>query len=335
VGGQDAEAAVEGWVMGGLSQNEAESVPSILGDLLAAPNIGELVRYIFCLTPSNSLDVVLKELWNNGKPLTGLFTRLQQLKRTNSSHLDRQLDMCRSSAADRLQQLLHVATCAELPRTAIEQLRTQFQSKSLLYSGSHLEEICLRELQVVFASEHQDYLATPVSGSDDGPVGDKNGLILARGLRPAKDSRETDIAITNVSGMDEFPIPRLMDEFGRNPTLETLVSLLAVDVCLARGARGLTHSNKLKLVGTTLQNYSKSNPPRRVVVIFNCHSGTPGNSLILQDLFTQCCNDDTLKDHMGVTLFIVGLDASQLVEYASLLTHYNFVSRVLCQTATL
>jgi len=125
-----------------------------------------------------------------------------------------------------------------------------------------------------------------------------------------------------------------MEEFGRDPSLETLVALLAVDVCLATSASRLNHSDKLKLVGTTLKEYSQSNPPRRVVVIFDCHSAPPGNSPILQHLFTNCCSDGTLKEHMGVTLFIVGLDASQLGEYTSLLTHYNFVSRVFCPTAT-
>jgi hypothetical protein len=298
--------------------------------LLAAPKVGELVRFIFSLSASESQKVVLDKLWNDGKPLTELYARLQRLKSTNSSHLAIQLAECRTSAADALLQLLHLATCAELPAAPLQQLRKQFQSRNVLYSGSSLEEICLRELQVVFASDHQDYLATPVSGSDDGPVGDRNGLILPRGLRLREESRETDPAITNVSGMDECAIPRLMEEFGRDPTLETLVSLLAVDVCLAGNARRLNHLNKLKLVGETLQRYSRSNPPRRVVVIFNCHSGTPSNSPILQDLFTKCCNDDKLKEHMGVTLFIVGLDTSQFDEYASLLTHYNFVSRVLC-----
>jgi hypothetical protein len=320
--------------MGGLSSNEAQSGQQILGDLLAEPNLGKLVRCIFSLRDSESHNVVLEKLWNNGKPLTALFEKLQLLKATNSSDLENLLAVYRSSVADRLLQLLHLATCAELPQTAMQQLRTQFESRSLLYSGSHLEEICLRELQVVFASDHQDYLATPVLGSDDGPLGVRNGRILARGLRPTNESRENVPAITNVSGMDECAIPRLMEEFGRDPSLETLVALLAVDVCLASSASRLNHSGKLKLVGTTLKEYSRSNPPRRVVVIFDCHSGTPGNSPILQHLFTNCCSDGTLKEHMGVTLFIVGLDASQLDEYASLLTHYQFVSHVLCPPAT-
>lgn len=321
--------------MGGLSQNEAEWIRERVDSLLGSREVVDLVRGILSLENGTEKDVVLETLWHNGKPLTLLHDQLQKLKAGHFTDLGKRLAKCQEIAADLLRQLLHLATCAELPETALKQLEQQVKGRNVLYSGSSVEEICLRELQVVFAREHPEYLATPVSGSDHGPLGVRNGRILARGLQPTKESREADPAITNVSGMEECAIPRLMDEFGRAPGLETLVSLLVVDVCLAQNARRLSHLNKLKLVGTALQNYSQSNPPRRVVVIFSCHSGTSGNSPILQDLFTQCCNDNTLKEHMGVTLFIVGLDASQFNEYASLLTHYNFVSRVLCQTATL
>jgi hypothetical protein len=334
VGGQDAEAAVEGWVMSGLSQNEAEWIRERFASLLGSREVVDLVRGILTLENGTEKDVVLETLWHNGKPLTLLNDQLQKLMAGHFTDLEKRLAKCQEIAADLLRQLLHLATCAELPETALKQLEQQVKERNVLYSGSSVEEICLRELQVVFAREHREYLAMPVSGNDHGPLGLRTGRILARGLHPTKESREADPAVTNVSGMEECAIPRLMDDFGRAPGLETLVSLLVVDVCLAPNAMRLSHLDKLTLVGTRLQNYSKANPPRRVVVIFDCHSGTLGKSPILQDLFTQCCKDNTLKDHMGVTLFIVGLDASQLNEYANLLTNYNFVSSVLCQTAT-
>jgi hypothetical protein len=294
--------------MGGLSEEDAQTVRDGFAEFLADPGRKQLVTELWQID-----NDFVDKIWNDGKPLKGLERALERRQVDATKMNERRGD---------LHHLLNLATVAELPGEVLRNLRTQYESGQVLQSGSFVPEICRGELQLLFSDKTHNHLRPGLSQGlheTNAPIASQNGTVI--GTVIDTDSVHEDPLTVS----QRMAIKTSKDELSKSPQFDSLLNLLSAEFYLWQS--NFTKAQKLTHLKQKFAEYATQKPPRRVVVMFlqrteSCHA--------LDDLWDACSKESAFLEHVGRTLFLIKLPQSPRDEYVPIIaTRQAILARLL------